>query len=144
MSQPDRGSVVIDTSVYSAQLGRQRGHRLASEYRALLEGQIAVISFVTVAEMRFGARIAGWGTRRLQRLDHELGRAKIVWPTYELVDHYVELRTWCVQNGHGLGHKNHEADRWVAATAIRLGVPLVAHDAIFSGAKDLRLISRLS
>jgi predicted nucleic acid-binding protein len=43
-----------------------------------------------------------------------------------------------------LGHKDHEADRWVAATAIRLGVPLVAHDAIFSGTKDLRLISKLS
>jgi tRNA(fMet)-specific endonuclease VapC len=71
-------------------------------------------------------------------------RAEIVWPGHELVDQYVELRTWRVKNGHGLGHKTHEADRWVAATAIRLGVPLVAHDAIFSGAKNLRLISRLS
>ena len=124
MSQPDRGPVVIDTSVYSARFGPRRGHRLASEYQAVLEGRTAVLSFVTVAEMRFGARIAGWGTRRLQRLDHELGRAKIVWPSHELVDHYVELRTWCVKNGHGLGDKNHEADRWVAATAIRLGVPL--------------------
>ncbi len=144
MSQPDRGPVVIDTSVYSARFGPRRGHRLASEYQAVLEGRTAILSFVTVAEMRFGARIAGWGMRRLQRLDYELGRAKIVWPSHELVHQYVELRTWCVRNGHGLGHKNHEADRWVAATAIRLGIPLVAHDAIFSGAKDVRLISRLS
>ena len=93
---------------------------------------------------RFGAHIAGGGARRLHRLDHELHRAKVVWPSHHLVDHYVELRSWCVKNGHGLGHKDHEADRWVAATAIRLGVPVVAHDAIFSGTKDLRLISKLS
>jgi len=93
---------------------------------------------------RFGAHIAGGGARRLHRLDHELHRAKVVWPSHSLVDHYVELRSWCVKNGHGLGHKDHEADRWVAATAICLGVPLAAHDAIFSGTKDLRLISRLS
>lgn len=134
---------MIDTSVYSARLSR-RGRHLASDYRAVLEGRPAIISFVTVAEIRFGARIAGWGTARLQQLDHELGRAEIVWPGHELVDKYVGLRTWCVKNGHGLGHKDHEADRWVAATAIRLGIPLVTHDAIFSGAKDLQLISRLS
>jgi hypothetical protein len=31
---------------------------------------------------------------------------------------YVDLRTWCVRHGHGLGAKDHEADRWVAAVAI--------------------------
>ena len=55
---------------------------------------------------RFGAHIAGWGARRLHRLDHELHRAKVVWPSHSLVDHYVELRSWCVKNGHGRGHKD--------------------------------------
>jgi predicted nucleic acid-binding protein len=143
VSQPSRGPVVIDTSVYSLGLD-PRGHRLVLDYRPVLEGRPAIISFITVAEMRFGSRIAGWGTSRLQRLDHELGRARIVWPGHDLLDEYVKLRTWCVKNGHGLGHKEHEADRWIAATAIRLGVPLVAHDAIFAGTKNLQLISRLS
>jgi uncharacterized protein (DUF1778 family) len=57
VSQPDRGPVVIDTSVYSARFGPRRGHRLASEYQAVLEGRTEIISFVTVAEMRFGARL---------------------------------------------------------------------------------------
>jgi len=143
VSRGVRGAVVIDTGVYSANLDPRR-LRLASEYREVLEGRPAIISFVTVAEMRFGARIAGWGPRRLQRLGHELGRAKIVWPTTDLIDRYVDLRTWCVRNGHGLGRKNHEADRRVAATALRLGIPLVAHDTIFSGAQDLQLISKPS
>jgi predicted nucleic acid-binding protein len=54
------------------------------------------------------------------------------------------LRAWCVRAGHGLGQKDHEADRWVAATAIWLGVPLVAHDAIFANVKGLQLLTRLS
>jgi hypothetical protein len=42
-----------------------------------------------------------------------------------------------------LGHKEHEADRWVAATAVWLQVPLVAHDQIFANVKDLELLTRL-
>ena len=37
--------------------------------------------------------------------------------------------------------KDHEADRWVAATAMRLDVPLVAYDAIFSDVENLKLIN---
>jgi len=46
------------------------------------------------------------GREALHRLDHELHRAKVVWPSHSLVDHYVELRSWCVKNGHGRGHKD--------------------------------------
>lgn len=67
----------------------------------------------------------------------------IVWPGPELADTYAAVRAWCVQTGHGLGQKEHEADRWVAATAIWLDVPLVAHDAIFNDVKGLDLHTRL-
>ena len=39
--------------------------------------------------------------------------------------------------------KEHEGDRWVAATAVWLQIPLVAHDAIFANVKDLELLTRL-
>ena len=39
--------------------------------------------------------------------------------------------------------KEHEADRWVAATTVWLQIPLVAHDAIFANVKDLELLTRL-
>jgi hypothetical protein len=42
-----------------------------------------------------------------------------------------------------LGQKEHEADRWVAAPAIWLRVPLVAHDRIFTNVKDLELLTKL-
>lgn len=108
----------------------------------MLESRPAIVSYVTVAELRFGATLAGWGTRRLQRLDEELARVETVWPGPNLTDVYVELCAWCVRTGHGLGHKEHEADRWIAATALWLGVPLVSHDAIFGAVNRLELLTR--
>ena len=142
MNQAARGPIVIDTGVFGARL-TQRTRPLAGLYQPLIEGRAALVSFVTVAELRFGARLAGWGPARLQSLERQLERAETVWPGPELTDTYAALRVWCVRNGHGLGQKEHEADRWVAAVAIRLGIPLVAHDAIFANVMDLQLLTRL-
>jgi len=136
-----RGSVVVDTGVLGARL-TPGGSDLAFAYRAILEGRPAVVSLVTVAELRFGATIAGWGTRRLQRLGEELAGVETIWPNQRLTDVYVALRAACVRAGHGLGHKQHEADRWIAATALWLGVPLVSHDAIFGSVDRLELLTR--
>lgn len=43
----------------------------------------------------------------------------------------MELRVACERSGHGLAQGDHDADRWIAATAIHLGLPLVSHDGIF-------------
>lgn len=143
MSTP-RGPVVVDTGVFGATLiPTDKGRQLASGYKTLLEGRRAVISFVTVAELRFGAKRAGWGDKRVQRLDQRLAQAETVWPGVDLVDVYATLRAWCEKNGHGLNGKDHEADRWVAATAMHLGVPLVAHDRVFRNVDGLDLITRL-
>lgn len=146
MSDPqpaDRGPVVVDTGVFAAELLR-RGAPLAASYRPLLEGRPFIVSFVTVAEVRFGAQLAGWGAPRLQRLEQRLARARIVWPGPELVAVHVDLRTECVRRGHALGQKEHDADRWVAATALWLDVPLVAHDNIFKNVPRLELLARLA
>jgi predicted nucleic acid-binding protein len=142
MSPSSRSPVVVDTGVFAARL-TPSGSLLATRYRPVLEGRPAIISFVTVAELGYGARLAGWGPGRLRRLEYEIARAEIVWPGPNLAEAYVSLRTWCVRTGHGLGQKEHEADRWVAATAVWLQVPLVAHDSIFANVKDVELLTRL-
>jgi predicted nucleic acid-binding protein len=43
-----------------------------------------------------------------------------------------------VRTGHGLGAKDHEADRWVAAVAVAGGYPLATEDAIFDDVVALR------
>jgi hypothetical protein len=59
-------------------------------------------------------------------------------PLKEVTDAYVDLRTWCVRTGHGLGAKDHEADRWVTAVAIAAGVPLASEDSIFDSVQSLQ------
>lgn len=59
----------------------------------------------------------------------------------ELIASYVDLRLACAQAGHALGQREHDADRWIAATAVRLGIPLVSNDRIFEGAPGLSLES---
>jgi predicted nucleic acid-binding protein len=56
----------------------------------------------------------------------------------ELVAVYARLRADCVAAGHALGRKEHAADRWIAATAIRLEIPLVSNDGSFRGAPGLK------
>jgi hypothetical protein len=79
MSPNSRGPVVIDTGVFGARL-TPSGRLLASRYRPLLEGRPAIISFITVAELGYGGRLAGWGPDRLRRLEYEMARAEVVWP----------------------------------------------------------------
>lgn len=142
MRRGSRGPVVIDTGVFGARL-TPRGRKLAADYRPLHEGRPAIISFVTVAELRYGAGLAGWGPDRTARLDRELAQVEVAWPGPDLATAYAALRVWCTRTGHGLGTKDHEADRWVAATEMWLGVPVVAHDAIFKNVDGLELLTRL-
>ena len=80
---------------------------------------------------------------RLGSLERELAQVDTVWPGPNLTETYATVRTWCARAGHGLGGKDHEADRWIAASAIWLSIPLVAHDAIFANVKDLILLTKL-
>lgn len=144
MTSPAEGPVVIDTGVFGARFS-PRGAALELSYRPLIADRPVLVSFVTRAELRFGALLGGWGARRLARVDARLASVETIWPTSDeaLVQSYAALRTWAVQQGHGIGQKDHEADRWVAATALWLDVPLVAHDAIFKNVDGLRLLTRL-
>ncbi len=119
--QSNRGPVVGDTDVYSARLTPNSS--LAQRYEALLVGRAAFLSFQTVAEVRYGAHLRRWGSTRLLRLDAEIARAEIVHTGKDLLRTYVELRVACERSGHALGQRDHDADRWIAATALRLDIP---------------------
>ena len=65
--------------------------------------------------------------------------AGVMPPIKEVTDAYVDLRTWCVRTGHGLGAKDHEADRWVAAVAIAAKLSLATEDSIFDDVPNVQL-----
>ncbi len=130
-------AVVVDTMIASAWLG-VRGSPRKDRWAPLLERSAWVLPFTVVAEMRFGAEVAGWGARRRDVLDRLVAAAGVVPPLREVTDAYVDLRSWCVRNGHGLGAKEHEADRWVAAVAIAANLPLATEDVVFDAVPTLR------
>jgi|SRR5947209_16038954 len=115
-------------------------HPLLTRYRPHFRGLDLVLSFVTVAELRFGAYSDGWGQERIAALEDRFRRVSgIAMPDNDLVEQQARLRTACKRAGHALHDKIHEADRWIAATAIRYGLPLVSDDAIFVGVPGLSL-----
>ena len=114
---------------------------LADLYGDVLAGRNILISFVTVAELRYGALRAGWGAKRRNELEETIDAAKVVWPGHGLASEYAALRAECVAAGHGLAEKSNEADRWVAATARYVKVPLVSHDSVFVDAPGIDLLT---
>lgn len=137
-----RAAVVLDTMVVSALLHPDPRNSAAQSYRGLIDGRPAVVSFVTVTELRYGALKARWGQLRRYGLERDLRRFAVVQPDDELMRRCASLRASCEQTGHALGQKMHEADRWVAATALRLRVPLVADDGIYRNVAGLDVLSR--
>ncbi len=132
------GPIVIDTDVYSADLSETA---LIAVYEPIIVGRPAFLSFQTVAELRFGALRRSWGTAQMRKLDAKISTAEVVHSGDELVAVYAQLRVDCVRLGRALGQRDHDADRWIAATALRLGVPLVSNDRIFEGTPGLQLES---
>lgn len=134
-------AVVIDTMVLTALLDT-RATSLGAVYRQLIGAAPTVVSFVTMTEVRYGALKAGWGDLRRHRLERDLARFVTIKPDDRMIDLCADLRHRCEARGQALGQKIHEADRWIAATAISLGVELISDDGVFADVDGLRVLSR--
>ena len=134
-------AVVVDTMVVSALMNSVRRPEPAARYWPLIAERRIVVSFVTVTEMRYGALKAGWGEFRRRVLDRDLARLTIVEPDNDVMNACARLRADGERAGHPLGQKIHEADRWIAATAIHLGIELASDDASFQDVTGLTVIS---
>jgi predicted nucleic acid-binding protein len=132
---PGRGPIVIDTDVFGADL--VPGARLAAVYEPIIVGRPAFISFQTAAELRYGALRRTWGDARMRKLEARINEAEVVHSGPGLVLAYAQLRADCERIGHALHQREHNADRWIAAAALRLGIPLVSNDGIFKDVPGL-------
>jgi len=139
LTGPNRGPVVVDTDVFSA--GLTPNSSLARRYDSLLVGRPAFLSFQTVAELRYGALLRGWGSTRVRHLETAIASTEVVHTGHDLVRTYAELRVACEHIGHALCQRDHDADRWIAATALRLDIALVSNDRIFEHTPGLQLES---
>jgi predicted nucleic acid-binding protein len=140
MSNAQRVGVVVDTMVISW-LFDDRPNVLAERYRELIGAAPVLLAFQTVMELRFGALRAGWGELRRHRLERRIAELSVVQPDDEMITLCALLRSDCQRGGHALGDKLHDGDRWIAATAIRLGCRLVSHDGLFRDAPGVDLLT---
>jgi tRNA(fMet)-specific endonuclease VapC len=143
---PQAALAVVDTGIVSALLvGTQRAREaeILSRYDVHLRGKSLILSFASVAELRFGALSGNWGSTRRKRMEDWFSEvATIVMPDNDLVTICARLRDKCRHQGHALNQKIHDSDRWIASTAIRHGIPLISDDKVFQQAPDLVLVQQ--
>lgn len=134
-------TVLLDTNVFSAQLSRRSP--LVPTYARQLAGRRIAVSPQSVAEVRYGALRAHWGAQRRDTVELLIRRVGVLPVDDETVWSFARLRLACREQGHPLHQKGHVADLWVAAAAVRWGLPLVAHDRVFVGCPELELRTEL-
>lgn len=128
-------TVVVDTDVVSFLFKRDTRAEL---YRPHLEGQILILSFMTVAELDRWALEHNWGMARRSRMQAYMQQFEIHPFDRELCLMWAEVSDGARRNGRPIEC----ADAWIAATAIFQGVPLVSHNRRhYTGVDRLEVIS---
>ena len=128
------GRVIADTNVVSYLM---KGTDLGKRYKRHLDGKVVGIVFVTVAEMHYGAERAGWSEKRRRELEEHL-RNFVVLPYHnDIAKVYARVVVERERSGRAISWP----DAWIAATALWHGIPLVSHDADFSGIAGLQLVT---
>ena len=115
---------VLDTNVVSLIL---RNAPQATPYLQYLEGVERILSFQTIAEMRFGSRTGKWGYFRKQNLESFLRAQTVVTYTDELAHNWALV----MHEARRAGRRLEAGDAWIAATALLLNIPLLTHDRDF-------------
>jgi predicted nucleic acid-binding protein len=119
----DTASVVLDTDAASFLVKHDRER--APRYLKVIDGRPVVLPSSVVAELLFGAKVRNWGPTRMRVLGCLFAQNHIAYPDFETCELWADLRA----AARGAGREIQVQDAWVAATALRLGVPLVTHNA---------------
>ena len=131
--------LVVDTGVFGAALSRRRRPEFEAQVARLAGNQI-FLAASTVAELRYGALVAEWGTPRRDRLEAAIAATTVVPVSDALLTRVAELRLACRRVGHPLADSAHANDLWVATGALHIAARLVFADAIFDDVPNLDLI----
>jgi predicted nucleic acid-binding protein len=110
--------VVVDINVIFYTM---RGGRLAELYASHLKGKLVAISFITVGELYYGAEKARWGRSRRLKLETALKNFLVIPYDHELAKRYGRI----VAERERAGRPISSPDAWIAACAVRHGIPLI-------------------
>lgn len=113
--------VLLDTNIVSYLF---KGDTRATAYAPFLQGHRLAISFMTVTELFEWATTRKWGQTRLTKLEQTLATYVIVPVDVELCRQWGVIRAQQQISGRTIAPQ----DAWIAATALRHGLPLVTHN----------------
>jgi tRNA(fMet)-specific endonuclease VapC len=126
-------AIVLDTNIVSYLM---KGHALAERYRPHLDGRTLAVSFMTVAELYEGAFRAGWGSRRMARLEDVLRTYLVLPSTPETSKRWGQVRA--ERRSQPISCE----DAWIAAAALVYKCPLATHNAAdFAGIDGLEIVT---
>jgi tRNA(fMet)-specific endonuclease VapC len=124
--------VLVDTDVFSFLF---KGDTRGSLYLPHLSGNTLNLAFATVAELYRWTVMHGWGKARIDDLNMAIGRCAVV--SWDDATAWHWARVMSIK-----GRPITEGDAWVAAVALRHGLPLVTHNRKhFDGIAGLTVIS---
>lgn len=131
--------VLLDTTVASLLHPKKQADTRRTSYEPHMQGQISALSFQSVAELYQWAEENNWGKRERERLALFLQKFLVVPYDVEIAKAWAKLNVHCKR----VGRRLEAGDAWIAATAIRFNLTLLAHDKDFVGlnAPQLHLIS---
>lgn len=113
--------VVADTDVVSFLF---KNHPIGRRYDPEIAGRIALISFMTVAEVERWAIQYRWSEHRVHWLHSYLMRFTVVPSSQDLCRKWAEVMV----AAQAAGRRIECADAWIAATALLYDAPLVTHN----------------
>jgi predicted nucleic acid-binding protein len=126
--------LVADTDVVSYMF---KGGALGTMFSDLVGTSSTGITLQSLAELHYWAARNNWGYRRIASLDAFMGRFLLLDADSEIANISGAIRASCDQVGRAISWP----DAWVAATALWLGVPLVAHDRDLERIPGLRVLT---
>lgn len=127
--------IILDTNIVSYLM---KGGALAQAYKPHVQGKLLAISFITVGELYFWAEDAHWGDKKRRALETVLRNFVVIPYDHEIARCFGRVSA----ERKGRGREIKLNDAWIAACAVRHGVPLVTHNVKdFTAISGLKIIS---
>jgi predicted nucleic acid-binding protein len=113
----------------------------ADLYRPHVEGRTGAISPITIGELYVLATRNKWGTAKVLEMEAHLRRSVVLRFDFDVCRVCARLKTG-LKNPQGSNRVLDNNDLWIAACAVRYGIPLVTHNRRhFEGISGLNLIT---
>ena len=104
--------IVVDTDIVSFFFKKDSR---AEYFRPYLIHKTLAVSFMTVAELYYGAYKAQWGINRITALENHIKNYVVLPYDYLVCQQFAQIRSQCESEGYAIS----QPDLWIAACALR-------------------------